>query len=182
MDKNNIILGSGNLYIAAYSSETGIPADEVIESETNSMGRIQGGATLEYKPSTYEVKDDTQYVVKRFIQSEEVSFKSGVLTWDMANLEKLAGACTKTTDNSTNKTTIKVGGRGSNSLTPYVIRFVHKDDVKELRITLVGTAANGFSLAFNPDKETVVDAEFSAMSSDDDGTLVIVEETPVSGS
>mgnify|MGYP006978495689 CR=1 FL=1 len=41
---------------------------------------------------------------------------------------------------------------------------------------------NGFSLAFNPDKETVVDAEFSAMSSDDDGTLVIVEETPVSGS
>ena len=163
MDKNNIILGSGNLYIAAYSSETGIPADEVIESET-------------------KVKDDTQYVVKRFIQSEEVSFKSGVLTWDMANLEKLAGACTKTTDNSTNKTTIKVGGRGSNGLTPYVIRFVHKDDVKELRITLVGTAANGFSLAFNPDKETVVDAEFSAMSSDDDGTLVIVEETPVSGS
>ena len=40
MDKNNIILGSGNLYIAAYNSETGIPADAVIESETYSMGRI----------------------------------------------------------------------------------------------------------------------------------------------
>lgn len=174
MDKNNIILGSGNLYIAPYDAEVGIPADEVIEAEGNSMGRIQGGASLEYKPETYEVVDDTHYVVKRFITSEEITFKSGVLTWDMTNLQRLAGACEITEGDD--QTTIKIGGRGKNGLTPYVVRFVHQGETKKLRITLVGTAANGFTLAFNPDKETVIDAEFKAVSSDDEGTLVIVSE------
>lgn len=176
MDKNNIILGSGQLYIAPYEAEAGIPADEVIEAEGNSMGRIQGGASLEYKPTVYEVVDDTHYVVKRFITSEEITFKSGVLTWDMTNLQRLAGACDFSTDEDTGLTTIKVGGRGQNGLTPYVVRFVHQSTDKKLRITLVGTAANGFTLAFNPDKETVIDAEFKAVSSDDEGTLVIVSE------
>lgn len=180
MDKNSIILGSGNLYIAQYDADTGIPADASLETDANTVGRIQGGATLEYKPTVYEVKDDTNYVVKRFITGEEVSFKSGILTWDMANLERLAGACERTDDSSAHKTTIKLGGRGGNGLTPYVVRFVHKDSEKELRITLVGTTTNGFNLAFNPEKETVVDAEFSAVSNDDKGTLVIVEETIVS--
>lgn len=174
MDKNNIILGSGDLYIATYDAETGIPADEAIETTTNSMGRIKGGATLEYKPTVYEVSDDTHFIVKRFIQSEEVTFKSGVLTWDMANLQKLAGACDLVT--ASGVTTIKIGGRGANGLTPYVIRFVHTNGTKKLRVTLVGTSNNGFSLAFNPDSETVLDAEFKAVSSDNDGTLVIVTE------
>lgn len=175
MDKNSIILGSGQLYVAEYTEETGIPADEVIEAESNSMGRIQGGASLDYKPTVYEVKDDTHYVVKRFITGEDVTFKSGVLTWDMQNLERLAGACEYIADDG-GKVTLKIGGRGANGLKPYVIRFVHTNGTKKLRVTLVGTAANGFSLAFNPDKETVIDAEFKAVSSDDKGTLVIVSE------
>ena len=180
MNKDNIILGSGNLYVAQYDVDTGIPADATLETDANTVGRIQGGAVLDYKPTVYDVKDDTNYVVKRFIISEEVSFKSGILTWDMANLERLACACERIDDISNHKTTIKLGGRGRNGLTSYVVRFVHKDSEKELRITLVGTTTNGFNLAFNPEKETVVDAEFSAISSDDKGTLVIVEETTVS--
>lgn len=176
MDINNIILGSGDLYLAEYDANTGIPANEIIEATANTMGRIQGGATLEYKPTMYEVKDDKQYIVKRFIQSEELTFKSGVLTWDMANLQKLAGACEYTKD-ETGKTIIKLGGRGQNGLKPYIVRFVHTlADNRKLRITLVGTPNNGFTLAFVPDKETVIDAEFSAVSSDEAGTLVIVEE------
>lgn len=177
MNLNSIILGSGNLYVAEYDADTGIPADETIETTANTMGRIKGGATLEYKPTTYEVVDDTQYVVKRFVQSEEVTFKSGVLTWDMANLQRLAGACEYSNDGG--KQTIKVGGRGANGLKPYVIRFVHNDGEKVLRVTLVGTANAGFSLAFVPDKETVIDAEFKALSSDEAGTLVIVTESVV---
>lgn len=176
MNKNNIILGSGQLYVAPYEADTGIPADETIETDANTMGRIQGGASLEYKPTVYEVVDDTHYVVKRFITSEEVSFKSGVLTWDMTNLERLAGACEMATDEESGVTTLKIGGRGQNGLTPYIVRFVHQSSDKKLRVTLVGTAANGFTLAFNPDKETVIDAEFKAVSSDDNGTLVIVTE------
>ena len=174
---NSIILGSGDLYVAAYDEETGIPEDAAIETAANTMGRIKGGATLTYSPELYEVVDDKHYVVKRFITSEEVVFTSGVLTWHMDNLNKLAGACSYTTNEGVK--TIKIGGRGNHGLTPYVIRFVHKDDEKELRITLVGTSNNGFALAFHPDEETVIDAEFKAQSSDNDGTLVIISETSV---
>lgn len=177
MNINSIILGSGKLYVAPYDAETGVPADASIETDENTMGRIKGGATLEYAPTTYEVVDDTHYVVKRFIQSEEVSFKSGVLTWDMANLEKLAGACDFTEDTEAATKTIKIGGRGANGLTPYIVRFVHSDDEKTLRITLVGTPEAGFALTFAPDKETVIDAEFKALSHDDAGTLVIVSQS-----
>lgn len=181
MDINSIILGSGKLYVAAYDADTGIPADETIETDANTMGRIKGGASLEYKPTTYEVIDDTHYVVKRFIQSEEVSFKSGILTWNLQNLQKLAGACEYNEDNGTKVKTLKVGGRGANGLTPYIVRFVHNDGEKILRVTLVGTPEAGFVLTFAADKETVIDAEFKAVSHDDAGTLVIVTETEVGG-
>lgn len=174
MNVDSIILGSGDLYIAEYDTSTGIPADDALEVSANTMGRIKGGATLEYKPTVYEVKDDKQYVVKRFIQSEEVTFKSGILTWDMDNLERLAGACEVTT--AASGVTMKIGGRGANGLKQYIIRFVHNNGSKKLRITLVGTSSNGFSLAFDPEKETVIDAEFKAMSSDANGTLVIITQ------
>lgn len=179
MDINSIILGSGKLYVTAYDADTGIPADETIETDANTMGRIKGGASLEYKPTTYEVIDDTHYVVKRFIQSEEVSFKSGVLTWNLKNLQKLAGACEYTDAAETGIKTLKVGGRGANGLTPYVVRFVHNDGEKILRVTLVGTSEAGFVLTFAADKETVIDAVFKAVSHDEQGTLVVVTESAV---
>lgn len=175
MDINNIILGSGTVYVAEYNDATGIPTDSVLETDTNTMGRIKGGATLTYKPTTYEVVDDSHYVVKRFITSEEVSFKSGVLTWNLNNLNRLCGSGEIATVSG--KTTLKIGGRAKNGLKAYVVRFVHEDDEKIVRVSLVGTSTDGFSLAFTADKETVVDAVWKALSHDDEGTQVIIEET-----
>lgn len=171
MNKNSIILGSGDLYITAFNDKTGIPDDATIEVDANNMGRIKGGASLEYKPTIYEVKDDTGYCVKRFITSEEVSFKSGVLTWDLQNMGKIAGGGTYVDG------VLTIGGKAGGGLTPYIIRFVHKGDNSTLRITLVGTTENGFSLNFNPDKETVIDAEFTGMKYNDNGNMVIIAET-----
>ena len=175
VDRSSVLLGSGVLYLEEFDSVAGISDDTALEVADNQVGRIQGGASLEYKPEEYEVMDDMGEVVKRFITKEEATFKSGILTWAMENLAKLAPAAF--TSDATEKT-ITIGG--AQSLTSYALRFVHtKDDATKLRITMVATAGSGFTLTFEGKKETVIDAEFKALSQSD-GTLVeIREEIPV---
>lgn len=169
---DEVILGSGKLYLADFAGGA-IPDDASIEVDANNVGRIKGGASLEYKPTEYEITDDDNNVVKRFITKEEVTFKSGVLTWNLKTMSRLS-AGTYTDDTTKFIRTLKIGGK--TSLKSQLARFVHaKDDGKKLRVTLVATASSGFTLQFNPDKETVVDAVLKALSQDD-GTLVIISE------
>lgn len=46
---DQIVLGSGKLYVAAYTGE--VPTADIIETEENRVGYIKGGASLEYKPT-----------------------------------------------------------------------------------------------------------------------------------
>lgn len=175
---NQIVLGSGTLYIAPYVSATGIPEHATLEVEANQMGFIKGGASVEYKPTEYEIFDDAYNVHNRYVISEEVTFKSGILTWDLAALKKLTAKNTFTDDAVGGTRTLTLGGQGARLMDEYVIRFVHTySDGNKLRVTLVGTPSNGFSLAFAPDKETVIDAEFKAKAHGTAGAQLIVEET-----
>lgn len=174
---NQIVLGSGELYVAAYDAETGIPEHTVLEVPANQMGLIKGGASVEYKPTEYEIFDDSYAVHSRFITSEEVTFKSGVLTWNVETLKNLIAKGTYADDTEGTRT-LKLGGKAARLMDEYVVRFVHTySDGNKLRITLVGTASNGFSLAFAPDKETVIDAEFKAKAHDAAGVQLIIEDT-----
>ena len=169
----DIVLGSGKLYIAKLTDETFDLSTIAVEG--NQVGLIQGGASLEYKPSTYEVKDDLCQVYKRFITSEEATLKSGILTWNLEALNKIIGNNNYTT--TTAKNTLKLGGNGAREMEQFAVVFVHtKSDGKDIRVGIVGTNEAGLSLAFTADKETVVDAEFKAIGHDDNGTLVIIEE------
>ena len=171
-----IILGSGDLYVTDFSGT--IPEDSVIEVDENLIGRIKGGASIEYKPTEYEVADDAYKVTKRFVISEETTFKSGVLTWNLEVLSKLIAAGTYSDDAETKKRTLKFGGNGARVMKEFLVHFVHTEsDGNKFTITLVGTASNGFSLAFAPDKETVIDAEFKAKAHDASGTQVIMTES-----
>lgn len=175
---NQIVLGSGTLYIAAYDSTAGIPDDALLEIADNKMGFIKGGASVEYKPTEYEIFDDAYNVHNRYVISEEVTFKSGILTWDMESLKKLVAKGTYANSVVNGTRTLSLGGQGARLMDEYVIRFVHTyTDGNKLRVTLVGTASNGFSLAFAPDKETVVDAEFRAKAHGSAGVQLILEET-----
>lgn len=170
-----IILGSGDLYVTDFTGT--IPEDTVIEVEENLIGRIKGGASLEYKPTEYEVADDAYKVIKRFVISEETTFKSGVLTWNLEVLNKLIAAGTYS-DDEAGKRTLKFGGNGARVMKEFLVHFVHTEPGgNKFTITLVGTASNGFSLAFAPDKETVIDAEFKAKGHDASGTQVIMTES-----
>lgn len=62
MDKESIVLGSGDLYCTDFQgTNEAIPDDTVIETEDNRLGHIKGGAEIEYAPEFYEAKDDMPY-------------------------------------------------------------------------------------------------------------------------
>ncbi len=171
--KQTITLGSGNLYIDEYTGI--IPENQEIEKDINLMGYIQGGAELEYKPEFYTAEDDLGKVKKRIITKEEAKLKSGVMTWNGETLRKLSATGRVTEKDG--KRIVKIGGIDNNDNKNYVIHFVHKDSVDgDVRITIVGQNTAGYTLSFAKDKETVIDVEFEAVPSDDEGTLIIYEE------
>lgn len=168
-----IILGSGKLYISVFSGT--IPENATLETEANLLGLIQGGATLEYKPKFTEVGDDLGLTQKTILTDEEVTLKSGVLTWCGKTLEKLCSTARVT--EVSGKRVVKIGGVLNQDRKQYVIRFVHEDSIDgDIRITIVGNNQSGFSFKFLKDKETVVDVEFKAAPLDSEGTKIIYEE------
>ncbi len=170
-----VVLGSGKLYTVPFTED--IPADTEIETEENRLGDIQGGATLEYKPTYYTVEDDLGLVKEDYITAEEATFKSGVLTWNGKTLKKLCATAVATDDADKKKRTVKIGGLNKDDKEKRLFRFVHKDDVKgDIRVTIVGKNQAGFTLGFLKDKETVIDAEIKGTPLDGEGTLIIYEE------
>lgn len=178
--EEKIVLGSGKLYIMEFTGT--IPDDTTLEAEDNLLGLIQGGATLEYKPTYYEAKDDLGLVSKTILTEEEVVLRSGIMTWCGKTLAKLCSTARITEANG--KRTVKIGGVENQDGKKYVLRFVHEDPVDgDIRVTIVGNNQAGFTLAFAKDKETVIDAEFKALPMDNEGTKIIYEEEiPASGS
>lgn len=175
VDEEKIILGSGLLYINEFDSAAAVPSNEEIEKPENLLGLIQGGASLEYKPSFYKPKDDLGYVTKVILTEEEATLKSGVMTWNGKTLEKLSATARVTTDGD--KRVVKIGGVGNQSRKKYLLHFHHEDKVDgDIRVRIIGTNEAGFTLSFAKDKETVIDAEFSALPMDNEGTLIYFEE------
>jgi hypothetical protein len=170
-----IVLGSGTLYCMEFTGA--MPEDAAIEVETNRLGYIQGGASLEYKPTFYEAKDDLGKVTKTIVTEEEATLKSGIMTWCGKTLKKICSTARVTDDTVTGKRTVKIGGISNDDGKKYVIHFVHEDPVDgDIRVTIVGQNQSGFTLAFAKNKETVIDAQFKAQPQDTEGTLILYTE------
>ena len=170
-ESKRIILGSGNTYCMEFTGA--VPEKEAICTDDNLLGYISGGATIEYKPTYYTAKDDLGVYEKTILTDEEVLFKTGVLTFNGSTITKLCSTG-RVTDSDDGKTrTVLIGGVKNSDGKKYVICFHHKDAIDgDIWVIIVGNNQSGFSLAFAKDKETVVDAEFKALSLDNDGTLI----------
>lgn len=180
-DAEVITLGSGDLMIKEYSGSA-MPAYTDFDATTDLLGRIQGGATLEYKGTWYDAKDDSGKAVKTIITEEEATLKSGIITWNGKTLEKLVS--TARVSEASGKRTVKIGGTANHNGKSYAICFHHTDKVDgDVWIVIRAVNQGGFSLAFVKDKETVIDAEFKCLPLDEDGTLIEYTEemTKVSG-
>lgn len=169
-DAEVITLGSGVLMIKEYTGDK-MPAHTDFKEETDLLGRISGGATLEYSGEWYTAKDDSGKAVKTIITEEEATLTSGVITWNGKTLEKLCATARVT--ESGGLRTVKIGGTANNNGKSYALCFHHKDPADgDVWIVVRAVNQGGFSLAFVKDKETVIDAKFTCLPQDAEGTLI----------
>ena len=175
-DKDRIVLGSGKIYLMAYTDT--MPTVETICVEENRIGYIKGGAALEYTEETHEEKDDLGYVSKVITTNEEALLKCGLITWNGKTLQSLIDRCTVTEANG--KRTTKIGGAGNAQGKYYAICFFHEDKTDgNLWVLIKGRNTAGATLTWAADEGTVVEPEFKAMPHDDAGTLIeLIEEIP----
>lgn len=175
-DKKTITLGSGKIYLQAFSES--MPTVDTLCVEGNLLGYIKGGAALEYTQETYEEKDDLGYVSKIITTNEEALLKCGLLTWNGQTLKALIDRCTST--EASGKRTTKIGGAGNAQGGYYAICFYHEDLVDgNLWIMIKGRNTAGATLTFAADEGTVIEPEFKALPHDDAGTLIeLIEEIP----
>lgn len=173
-DKDTVTLGSGKIYLQTFSES--MPTVDTLCVESNLLGYIKGGASLEYTQETYEEKDDLGHVSKIITTSEEAVLKCGLLTWNGATLKKLLDRCSST--EASGKRTTKIGGAGNAQGGYYAICFHHEDKTDgDLWILIKGRNTAGATLTFATDAGTTVEPEFKALPHDSDGTLVeLIEE------
>lgn len=171
----NIILGSGDLYLVKYTDT--IPDDNTIETDDNRAGNIKSGATLEYSMENTTVEDDKGRVKKTIITKETVVFKTGLLTWSKTWFQALVQTARVDETSKPGHRITKLGGLANLSKDKWLFRFVHtRDDGRKLRVTVTGKNTGTLSLAFQPDNPTTADAEITADTLDKDGTLVILDD------
>ena len=175
-DKDTVTLGSGKIYLQTFSES--MPTVDTLCVESNLLGYIKGGASLEYTQETYEEKDDLGYVSKIITTNEEAVLKCGLLTWNGATLKKLLDRCSST--EASGKRTTKIGGAGNAQGGYYAICVHHEDTTDgDLWILIKGRNTAGATLTFATDAGTTVEPEFKALPHDSDGTLVeLIEEIP----
>lgn len=158
-EKQEIILGAGELYMYEFNG-TEIPSHEEIETDQHNVGFCSGGFSLDYKPEVYDVKDWYGKLVKRFIIGEDMTIKSGIISWTLEKLSLLSTA-KFTVDPIKKIRTLIFGGNGN--LKTVLIRFVHtKENGKKLRFTSIAQGGNGFALEFTQ-KELTIDATLTAI-------------------
>lgn len=174
MEKNEeILMGSGELYMYEFDG-TEIPEHDIIETEDHNVGHCNSGFSIDYKPELYDVKNQYGKIVKRFTISEEITIKTGIISWSLNKLSMLSTAVFLA-DKVKKVRKLIFGGR--KSLKTVLVRFVHeKENGKKLRFTAIAQGGNGFALEFTGEKELTIDAELAAIERKKDWLAEFEEE------
>lgn len=170
-----IPVGSGHIYATEFTGT--IPADNVIETEANRLGYVEGGGTIEYQPSYTTFRDDLSLVARTKLTAEEATFKAELIAWTTADMGIFANTARVSTETQGHRT-IKIGGMVNDSGKRYLIRFHHPDaKYGDVRLTIVGTQSGGFTLTYKNDEASKMALEIHAEPSDNEGTLILMDET-----
>lgn len=178
-ETKRIPLGSGKIYSVEYTGST-LPSDEEIETPENQIGFVSGGASLEYKPTYQEIKDDFEEVYDVLLTEDEATLKADVMTHLGEKFDTICNTADISTDNSTKITTVKIGGEGNFKFEKRVFRFVN-DSKKygKTRITLVGYNSNGFAISYKKSEAGLASLEIKGLACDEKGTKIIYSESPL---
>lgn len=175
--KKTVPLGSGRAYLSEFTGEKIPAAAELVALCTaeNLIGETKSGATLTYTVNVHKEQDDHGVLVRTVLTDEEAKLKLGVFSWNLETLEDLSATARTVADGD--YTVLKLGGLNNDNGKSYVVVFKHIDPKEgDLYIALVGTNTAGLSLAFARDNTTKLEPEFTALPSDDEGTLVTMFE------
>ncbi len=177
--KETATLGSGKVYFEEFEGE--LPSFEELKrkivNKEHLLGWIKNGASLEYVPTFTTEKDDLGYVVIENLTEEEAKFKTGLFTWNGETFKQLTPTARISTEG--NYRIVKIGGVDNDDGKQYVILFAHEDKKNgNCYVVIVGRNTNGFTVTFQKDTATVIDAEFNCKPQDNEGTLIqFIEET-----
>lgn len=97
LETEPIILGAGEVYMYEFDG-TEIPEDSIIETDEHNVGDCSGGFSVDYKPEAYDVKNQYNKIVKRYIIGESCTAKTGIIRWALEKLSLLSTAKIETTE------------------------------------------------------------------------------------
>lgn len=159
-NKDEILLGACDVYMYEFTG-TELPEHNAIETLENNVGHCSGGFTVNYKPTKYDVKNQYGQIVKSAVTEEEVSAKTGILSWNLKNLA-LFSTAVLSEDKEKKIRKLVFTGEGK-ALRTVLLRAVHtKENGKKIRFTMIGQGGSGFAIAWE-NKEVTVDAELTAV-------------------
>lgn len=178
---NRIAMGSVDVYMTAFTGTaiSDIPEDSVIETEENLIGRTKEGGEITYTTTYYNVKSDDGKASRSEMTEDSAAFSFGLITWNGNTITKLVATASATVTGTKRRTLI--GGVTNVNNVIYLVRAVHKDDVKgDVRYTMLGKNVAGFAAAYKPGQETTITPNIEAEPFDD-GRLIILDEENVVG-
>ena len=176
---DRIAMGSVDIYLTEWegTSVDDIPADEVLEVESNLIGRTKDGGTITYTPTFYTAKSDDGEAKRTELTEEEVKVSFGVITWNGDTVSKLVPTASVTVKDGKRRT--EIGGIKNNDDKTYLFRAVHKDKVKgDVRYTFIGRNTQGFAAAYKKGQESVITPEVET-DPFDNGRLLIMDESDI---
>ena len=176
---NRIALGSVDIYMQEFTGNAiaDIPADNVIETEANHIGRTKDGGEVTYSTTFYNVKSDDGKASRSEMTDDSAAISFGLITWNGDTISKLVPTASVTVTEGKRRTLI--GGVTNSDGKRYLIRAVHKDKEKgDVRYTMIGKNVNGFAASYKPGQETTITPNISAEPFDD-GRLIVLDEDEV---
>lgn len=174
-------MGSVDIYMVVFSGAavSDIPADSSVETEENLIGRTKEGGEITYTTNYYNVKSDDGKASRSEMTDDSAAFSFGLITWNGNTITKLVSTAESTITGTKRRTLI--GGVANVNNKRYLVRAVHKDDVKgDVRYTMIGKNIAGFAAAYKPGKECTITPNIEAEPFDD-GRLIILDEDNIVG-
>ncbi|MBQ1463300.1 MAG: hypothetical protein IIZ18_00680, partial [Ruminococcus sp.] len=81
---NRIAMGSVDIYMQEFtgSAVSDIPADTVLETDENLIGRTKDGGDITYTTNYYNVKSDDGKAARNEMTDDSATFSFGLITWN----------------------------------------------------------------------------------------------------
>lgn len=166
--KEQVILGSGKLYHMEFTGT--VPANEEIEKDENILASVKGGAAFTYTPTTITEESDEGDVSVTVFQSDEATFKSGLMTVEGETFKTITSTARVETKDGVE--TVLIGGAENHDGKTHLFHFVNNNKLRPVRATVVGVNQKGFELSFKQDGASIIDLEVKAEALDDKGTKI----------